>query len=165
MNSEATFNVLYLFERIQLGWTVKDANLYQSASMVMSIIGSLCGLYILKHLIGASDIAIIIISLSFKIASTAVVILATKGWHMYLASGIGFVGGLNDSMCRSLISEMVDKNEIAKIFAITTALESLATLFSAPIYTFIYTNTFETFPGAFSIVSLVVLVVCVMMAL
>lgn len=133
--------------------------------MVMSIAGTLGGLYVLKHLLGTPDIVIVIFSLLFKIASTAVVVLATKGWHMYLASGIGFIGSLYGSMCRSLISKMVDKSEIGKIFAVTTALEAVSTLGAAPIYTYIYTNTYETFPSAFGLVTLIALILNVIIAL
>jgi PCFT/HCP family folate transporter-like MFS transporter 1/3 len=162
---EGTSNIFYLFEREKFNWTVKDANLYDSATMTISIFGTLSGLFVLKHLLKVPDIIIIVVSLGSKIAATVVITLATLWWHLYFASMIGFIGSLYGSMCRSMISQSVERHEIGKIFAVTTALEAVSTLIAAPFYTFIYTKTYKNFASAFNLITIAILTINVILSL
>ena len=44
---------------------------------------------------------------------------------MYLGSGIDLMGGYAFSACRSLISKCVESDELGKIFALVSSVESL----------------------------------------
>ncbi|KAJ6642007.1 hypothetical protein Bhyg_06953 [Pseudolycoriella hygida] len=57
-------------------------------------------------------------------------------------------------MCRSILSNLVPAaNEVGKIYSLTTSLESISPLGSAPLYSYVYSNTLGTFPGAFNVIS------------
>lgn len=63
-------------------------------------------------------------------------------------------------MCRSSISLIVANDEIGKLFALITSLESLTPLIASPIYTKLYKATLTTFPNAFNILSASLGLVC-----
>jgi PCFT/HCP family folate transporter-like MFS transporter 1/3 len=163
--SDGTLNLFFLFEQKKFNWSVSEANLYDSATMVLSVFGTLSGLFILKRLLNLTDILIIMISFFSKICSTFIITFATVGWHLYVASGVGFIGNLYGSFCRGMISKTVDKDEVGKIFAVSTTLEAFWTLAAAPIYTQIYTSTYLTFTSAFNLVTVNVLILNVILSL
>ena len=50
--------------------------------------------------------------------------------------------------CRSSLSKMVGNDEQSSIFAAVGYFESLIPLISAPIFTLVYENTIDIYPGA-----------------
>lgn len=56
-------------------------------------------------------------------------------------------------MCRSVISSVVANDEVGKLFALVTSLESLTPLIASPLYSRLYKATITTIPNAFNILS------------
>lgn len=63
-------------------------------------------------------------------------------------------------MCRSILASVAPTHEVGKIYALTTSIESLAPIGSAPVYTFVYSYTIDDFPGAFNLLSASILSGC-----
>jgi PCFT/HCP family folate transporter-like MFS transporter 1/3 len=162
---DGTLNLFFLFEQKKFNWSVSEANLYESATMALTVFGTLSGLFVMKRLLNLADMTIIIISFFSKIFATFIITFASVGWHLYLASGVGFLGNLYGSFCRGVFSKTVDKEEVGKIFTVTTTLEAFWTLAAAPIYTVIYTHTYLTFTSAFNLLTVAVLILNVTLAL
>lgn len=78
------------------------------------------------------------------------------------ATVITLLKGVATPLCRSILASTAPSGEIGKIYALTTSLESLAPIGSAPAYTFVYTYTIDTFPGAFNLLSASILLICVL---
>lgn len=133
--------------------------------MFKSIIGSILGIYILKRLLNLSDITVVIIAVITHIKAAILLFFAKYGWEIYLAAGITIFTALFSPMSRSLVSQMVENIEIGKVFAFTTALESVTGLIASPIYTLVYNITLETFPGAFFGISVILLLIILVFAL
>lgn len=55
-------------------------------------------------------------------------------------------------MVRSLLSKIIPHAEIGQIFAFGISLESLIAMTAGPMYTIIYTNSINVFPGAFVLI-------------
>lgn len=68
--------------------------------------------------------------------------------------------GIAGPMGRAVISKTVPPNDIGKIFSLTTSIESLTPLLSAPVYTYVYRATLPWYPGAFNIISATVFFGC-----
>lgn len=79
------------------------------------------------------------------------------------ASIIVMLKGVAVPMCRAYLASLVPSCEIGKIYSMTTSMESLAPIGSAPIYTFIYNYTIDTYPGAFNFFSASVYLYCVLL--
>lgn len=143
----------YLFVREEFGWTIVESSYYDSVTMILTISGSLFGLLVLKKVFKMSDISLAVLALVSTIIDSMIKAFAFKPWHMYLASSISVFKILSSPMCRSLISTIVPNNEIGKVYSITSSIEALSGLGSAPLYTYIYSNTLTTFPGAFQLIT------------
>ena len=50
---------------------------------------------------------------------------------------------------------MVVKSELGKIFSMVASLEAAVPLFAAPLFTFVYNHTLDSFPGAVFLVQVV----------
>lgn len=143
-----TFDLNYLFEREKFHWTIKEASLFYSASNIVAVLGSIVGLAVLKRKYGFSDVAIGIMSISSALAEALVRAFAQSPIQLYLAPAAGVLKNLALPMCRSLISTVIPRNEIGKIFSFTGVFEALVFLLAAPSFTYIYNATFIEFTGA-----------------
>lgn len=56
--------------------------------------------------------------------------------------------GLITIVARSMISKLVSKDEVGKIYSFLASGEAAIPLIAVPIYNFIYAESFESFPGA-----------------
>lgn len=119
----------------------------------------------MKTLLCLSEAIIIVVATVTDIAKYIILLFATHGWEMYLGLVVTIFSGLFGAMCRSILSQMVDNNEIGKVFAFATASESLIGLIASPIYTLVYNATLHIFPGAFFGISIIVLVMILVISL
>lgn len=67
-------------------------------------------------------------------------------WMVWVAIGIGSLGGLINSPARSLLSKLVHEDEVGKIFSVLGSGETIAK-FLALIFTALYGTTLDIFPG------------------
>ena len=51
--------------------------------------------------------------------------------------------------------QVVVKSELGKIFSMVASLEAAVPLFAAPLFTFVYNHTLDSFPGAVFLVQVV----------
>jgi len=159
---EGSVTLTYLFVRDKFNWTIGDYNLYAATSTVMQIFGNIIGIYILSKLFGVSEIVLAIIAYASAMSEYIIVAFAVVPWQLYLATCITLLKGVATPMCRSMLASVVPANEIGKIYAITTSIESLAPIGSAPTYTFVYNYTIDNFPGAYNLLSAMILLGCVL---
>merc|ERR1719278_1557397 len=83
-----------------------------------------------------------------KITSLVIISLAPNGWVLFVGACSGFLSTLSASVIRSLLSKVVVKSELGKIFSMVASLEAAVPLFAAPIFAFVYNHTLDSFPGA-----------------
>lgn len=165
--SHSTKNVFYLFAQKKFNWNLKEITMFDSSSLLISIVGCTSGLAIFKRLLKFPDISIAVIALISLLAESIILATAQTTTEMYFAAGVCLFKILAVPMCRSMIASIIPKTEIGKIYSFSSALESVSSLITAPLFTFIYAKTFTYFAGAFffvtsffSIFSLI-LVLCV----
>jgi MFS-type transporter involved in bile tolerance (Atg22 family) len=75
---------------------------------------------------------------------------------MYISVIAGIFSNLMAPMCRSVIASLVPHNEIGRIYSFISAFESVSSVISSPLYTFVYEKTYKTFTGAFLLVTAVI---------
>uniref|UniRef100_A0A1Q3FGF0 Putative transporter add1 major facilitator superfamily n=1 Tax=Culex tarsalis TaxID=7177 RepID=A0A1Q3FGF0_CULTA len=157
---EGTGTVYFLFLRERFGWTVKEFSFYDATAILFMIVGNLVGMYGIKKLLGVSESILAAIGFSCYAIHSGIVAVAYEPWHLYLAIVISMMKGIAGPMGRAVISKTVPPNDIGKIFSLTTSIESLTPLLSAPVYTYVYRMTLPWYPGAFSIISATVFFSC-----
>lgn len=148
--------VFYLFTRQKFGWTLQDVTLFESGTMLINLIGSTVTILVFKKLLNLPDLSLSILALTSFLCDAIIKTFAFKSWHLYLASATSLFKYVSRPMLRSVISTVVAKEEISKIFSITTAFEGISGFVAAPLYTEIYAVTLKIFPSAFNIITIAI---------
>lgn len=159
-----TGNVFYLFVREKFHWTLKEATLFDSTSMLITIVGVFIGLVLLKRVMHFSDLTIAIVAIISMLVDSMIRAFAQTPTEMYVASFVCLFKVLCSPMARSLISSIIPNNEIGKVFSITSSFEAVSSLVASPLYTYIYSRTFTFFAGAFYLITAGVYVINLMLA-
>lgn len=157
-------NIFYLFVREKFNWTIKEATLYSSASMLISIIGCVFGLLFLKKLLKFSDICLAFLGIISTLIDSIIKATAQTTTMMYFSSSISMFRILTAPMCRTIISTIIPNNEIGKVYSVASSFEAVSSLISSPLYTYVYEKTFTVFPGAFFLITAGVGVISLILA-
>ena len=157
--------VFYLFVRQTFGWNLQDLTLYEAASMIVTLFGSIVGLVVFKKILNFSDISLSILSIVSLLIDALIKSGANQSWQLYLASTIALFKIISLPMLRSIMSTLVTQSEVSRIYSITTSIESIAGLGAAPLYAATYSATLTTFPATFYLITASVFTVALIMAL
>ncbi|XP_050096471.1 proton-coupled folate transporter-like [Anopheles aquasalis] len=157
---DGTQTVYLLFLREQFGWTVKDYSFFDATSIACMIFGNTVGLYVIRKLFTPSDAVLAAIGYCCYVFNSSIHAIATEWWQLYLGIGISFMKGIAGPMSRAVISTTATPSDIGKIFSLTTSIESLTPLASAPLYTYVYKSTLSWYPGAFNLITASVYFLC-----
>ncbi|XP_062541923.1 probable peptidoglycan muropeptide transporter SLC46 [Armigeres subalbatus] len=157
---EGSGTVYFLFLRERFGWTVKEYSFYDATAIVVMIIGNLVGMYVMKKFLNLSESVLSAIGFCSYAIVSGIHAIAYEPWHLYLALSVGMMKGIAGPMGRAVISNTAPANDIGKIYSLTTSIESLTPLASAPIYTYVYKLTMSWFPGAFNLISAMIFFFC-----
>lgn len=150
---EGSSTVFFLFVREKFGWTVHDYALYDSLSILVQVVATIIGIYGLKKLCHISDPMIAVIAAASLVLDGVTKTFATVPADLYLAIVLSLFKSIGSPMTRSVMASVVANDEIGKLFALITSLESLTPLVAAPLYSRLYKATITTLPNAFNILS------------
>ncbi|CAK1544116.1 unnamed protein product [Leptosia nina] len=142
-------SVMYLFTRYRFNWNEVDFSMFSTYAMCTSLVGTLFSVGVFSHILKFDDAIIGVISCTSKILSGFMYAFATKTWHIYIAPLIEIFNGTSFIAMRSMVSKLVDKDELGKVNSFFGVAEAMMPLVYAPMYTSVYTATIKTFPGAF----------------
>lgn len=151
--TEGSATVFYLFVREHFEWTIKQASFYDSTGIVLQTCGSIFGMYVLNRWCGMSESMLAILASTSYIVDYGIKAIATQPWQLYAGSVITLLKAIASPMCRTILANTVPASEVGKLYALTTALECLSPLGSAPLYSLVYSSTIAFYPGAFNLIS------------
>ncbi|CAG4945130.1 unnamed protein product [Colias eurytheme] len=142
-------SVMYLFTRYRFNWNEVDFSMFSTYAMCTSLVGTLFSVGVFSHVLKFDDAIIGVISCTSKILSGFMYAFATKTWHIYIAPLIEIFNGTSFIAMRSMVSKLVERDELGKVNSFFGLAEAMMPLVYAPMYTTVYTATLKTFPGAF----------------
>lgn len=145
--------VFYYFVRQYFGWNLQDLTLYMSASMLITVFGSIFALVVLKQCLCISDLSLSALSTVSVLLDAFIKTFANRSWQMYVASAVALFKLVAGPMLRTIMSTIVPPGEISKVYGLTIAFEAIAGLIAAFAYKIVYTATLTTFPSAFNLIS------------
>ncbi|CAH0590195.1 unnamed protein product [Chrysodeixis includens] len=148
-----TVSLEYMFTRAKLHWTMKDFTQFSGLSTMISFIGSGFVIVVFHKLLKISDLTISTVAYITVVTEFLIRTCATKTWHMYLGACIASFKGLSAPLIRSFLTKILPVVDIAKVFALMSAVEGLCPLLSPIIYNSLYQITLEVFPGAIYVLS------------
>jgi hypothetical protein len=70
-----------------------------------------------------------------------------------IAPLLAILGGANMVVPRATMSKFIPAEELGKVNSFLACLESISPLVAAPLFTMVYTHTFEFLPGAIFLLS------------
>lgn len=142
-------SVMYLFTRYRFNWNEVDFSVFSTYAMCTSLIGTLFSVGIFSQVLKYDDAIIGVISCTSKILSGFMYAFAVTTWQIYIAPIIEIFNGTSFIAMRSMVSKLVDKEELGKVNSLFGVAEAMMPLVYAPMYTTIYGATIKSFPGAF----------------
>lgn len=142
-------SVIYLFTRYQFNWSEVEFSFFSTYAMITGLIGTLFSVGVLSHMLKIDDALIGVLSSMSKILSSFVYAFAVTNWQIYLAPIVEILNGTSFIAMRSIVSKLVDRDELGKVYSLFGVAEALMPLVYAPMYTTVYTATLKTLPGAF----------------
>ncbi|XP_031763048.2 solute carrier family 46 member 3-like isoform X2 [Galleria mellonella] len=142
-------SVMYLFTRYRFNWNEVDFSMFSTYAMCTSLVGTLFSVGVFSHLLKFDDAIIGVISCTSKILSGFMYAFATKTWQIYIAPLVEIFNGTSFIAMRSMVSKLVERDELGKVNSFFGLAEAMMPLVYAPMYTTVYTATIKSFPGAF----------------
>ncbi|ODM92776.1 Solute carrier family 46 member 3 [Orchesella cincta] len=130
---------MYLYTNHQFGWAVKEYTAYSVSDSFMAISGG----YVM----------IMTCMKIFKLPDAIIGIMSTLDNHFAVRASLQMFAGLISIVLRSMISKVVAKEEIARVFTFLACGEATMPIVGVPIYSYIFRHTLDTFPGAMFMVS------------
>lgn len=160
-----TLTVLYLYLREKFNMDLNDFAKLRTAVTLTSIFGSSFGLFLLKNLLKLDDANLAVLAIISNFVESFMFMTAGSVQTLYIALFVCSLKSLSLVVYRSLISAHVPNDELGKVFSFTNFIEFGSTLIGTTAYTFVYSKTLLTYPGAFyfltmggSIISLILIV-------
>lgn len=153
LTTYGTYNLFYLFVREKFHWTLKKATHFDFISNIVSIAGCVSGLAIIKNVLKLSEISIAFIVFTSGLLNSLIKAAAQSPTILYLAPAAGLLKNLSLPVCRYFIASIIPKNEIGKVYRFASSFEAVPSLIASLRYTFVYTNTFKYFTGAFYLIT------------
>ncbi|XP_057320091.1 tetracycline resistance protein, class D-like [Microplitis mediator] len=144
---DGSLDINYLFAHAKLGWNIVQYSMFNSLSMVTLIIGTFCGIKVMKDYIGFADITQILMGCLSGFLASLCLSFATESWHMYLHVCLGFLSGIILPTLRSLISKSAPSDDLGKVFCLVSFIDTLLPLGSAPLYNLIYSSLIFVYPS------------------
>ena len=111
---------LYLYTRKKFDWNEEDYTVYSSIDSFHSFSRAIIVTPFLSKVLHLHDPMIGMMGALSWVCYFAVTGLATKGWMMYMATGLSSIGGLTSTPIISLMCKLVDKQEAGAVMALSS---------------------------------------------
>ncbi|XP_049830278.1 proton-coupled folate transporter-like [Schistocerca gregaria] len=149
--------VYYQFVNAKFQWTMEDNLLFRFFSNGTTAAGTLVGVMVFVRWLKLGDGWIAFITFSCKISASVIHAISPESWYMFLGGAIGCFGALIWVLVRAMLTRLVAKDEIGRVFALAVTLESLCPLVGPPVYSAVFKASIDSFPGAFHLLSAVIM--------
>ncbi|GBP87767.1 hypothetical protein EVAR_28649_1 [Eumeta japonica] len=141
-------SILYLSTRYRFGWDEVKFSLFSTYNFVIHTLGTVFSITVFSKVLNWHDSVLGIISTVSKIAASFVYCFAPNGRVFFAGPIVEILNGTSLLAMRSIISKLVETDELGKINSIFGLTESLMPLLYVPLYTKVYTLTMKALPGA-----------------
>ncbi|KAI8115456.1 Thymic stromal cotransporter protein [Lucilia cuprina] len=151
----------------KLNWNGNDFSIYTTFISALALGGTFIGTAIFSKLLKFSDAMVGFVS-AVATALSRVLFAFSKNTATFYAGGVAdMFSTLRVIAIKTIGSSIVDEEELSKMFSIFSICQPLAQLIFTPIYSDIYENTVNSFPGAiflfsevFAVPNIIVFIIC-----
>ncbi|XP_063700608.1 lysosomal proton-coupled steroid conjugate and bile acid symporter SLC46A3-like [Culicoides brevitarsis] len=147
-----------LYCRKALNWTT-EFSIFVSYYTVIGILGTGIATLVFSKCLRMSDPVMAMISIAGSIAANPILAFAHSTFMAYVGVTVDFFYYVRYFIIKSMISKLVDGNEIGRVFSLLGITENLDSIIFVPIYAVIYYHTLDILPGAFFLFSNIFLLI------
>ncbi|GBP81211.1 hypothetical protein EVAR_58049_1 [Eumeta japonica] len=140
--------IMYLFMRNRLNWDIVKFSIYSSYSIILHTIGTLFSITVFSKRLQFPDSLLCLISCSSKFVGSIWIAFVKTDLEMYLVPVVEILNATTFTSLRSMVSKLVEKEEIARANSMFSLVETIASLIFHPLYSWLYMVTLYTLPGA-----------------
>ncbi|XP_036219264.2 probable peptidoglycan muropeptide transporter SLC46 isoform X2 [Bactrocera oleae] len=164
---DGSMTVFYLFIREIFHWSIKEFTTFETVNMLVTTIGNIMGVLILKRLLKLSVVHIGVLAFLSDAAGSFTKAFAVTNWFMYLAVGLSALRAMAHPMCRTIASNVLPPNELGKFFSFHGVLQAFIPFIASPIYAGIYSITLTSFPGFYNLLNanLFIIAICFLLVI
>ncbi|XP_013184487.1 lysosomal proton-coupled steroid conjugate and bile acid symporter SLC46A3 isoform X2 [Amyelois transitella] len=140
-------SIMYMSTRYRFNWDEVKFSLFQTYNFITHTIGTIFSITVFSKYLKWHDSILGIISTLSKIAASFVYCFAPNERIFFIAPLVEILNGTALLAMRSIVSKLVEPDELGKINSLFGLTENLMPLLYVPLYTQVYTATMETLPG------------------
>ncbi|CAB3243669.1 unnamed protein product [Arctia plantaginis] len=141
-------SIMYLSVRYRFGWDEVKYSMFQSYNLILHSIGTTFSVLVFTKYLGWHDSLLGIVSTLSKITASFVFCFAQTGAAFYFGPLVEILNGTSLLSMRSIMSKLVEVDELGKLSSVVGLVENLMPLLYVPMYTRVYSATMEVLPGA-----------------
>ncbi|XP_061398721.1 uncharacterized protein LOC133334405, partial [Musca vetustissima] len=150
---ESEFWKSFTFKK--LNWNGDDYSAYSTFNSALTVVGTLIGTTIFSKLLKLSDALIGIVATLFTALSRVIFGFASNTATFYAGAVADAFGALPGIAIKTMGSSIVDANDLSKMFSLFRICIPFAQMCFVRIYSSIYENTVNSFPGTIFLFSVV----------
>ncbi|XP_031356872.1 uncharacterized protein LOC116180845 isoform X2 [Photinus pyralis] len=154
--------VRYLYVRFKFGWGEIDFSIFTTYCCIVAFVGNIIAIATFK-LLNYDDGLLGALSSISKICGGIIYVLSTTPLMFYLAAIAEIFNGTAFVASRSIITKLVDQQDLCKVNSLFGFAESLTGLICGPMYSALYKGTISYFPQAFFLASICITVPAVLL--
>ncbi|CAK1584523.1 unnamed protein product [Parnassius mnemosyne] len=141
--------VMYLYTLKKFNMNIVEFSLFSTYSILMGLAGTTIAVTVFSKWLKMHDALIGAIATTCKVMSSFVYSLApSKAWF-YSGPAFDFFGNSGTTAIRSLGTKVVDQDKVGKMCSLIGFVEAIVPVIYTPLYSKVYSNTLDTFSGAF----------------
>ncbi|XP_053602307.1 lysosomal proton-coupled steroid conjugate and bile acid symporter SLC46A3-like isoform X1 [Plodia interpunctella] len=140
-------SIMYMSTRYRFNWDEVKYSIFQTYNFITHTIGTIFSISVFSKYLQWHDSILGIISTLSKIAGSFVYCFAPNEKIFFIAPIVEILNGTSLLAMRSIVSKLVDPDELGKVNSLFGLTENLMPLLYVPLYTQVYTATMETLPG------------------
>ncbi|VVC40200.1 Major facilitator superfamily,Major facilitator superfamily domain [Cinara cedri] len=152
---EGEMSIMYLFVRYKFQWNEINYSIFNVYEMSVISLGTIFALGILSHKFKMNDALIGMIASICDILSAVGFLIVSQSWQLYLVAPLEIFRGAALMLTNSLASKCVEPTELGTMNSIKMLTENILKSGFLPLYNFLYNRTFESIPGAFFFISII----------
>ncbi|KAG1704748.1 Proton-coupled folate transporter [Nymphon striatum] len=140
-------SVGYFYSQLMFDWDDFQYSLYQTLTAVFGVLINLILIPVLSLYFGVSDISMGAVGALSAFVNCMVFGYAFSGTLYYIGKFLGLFAYNLPVVIRSFMSKIVGEDELGKVFAFVSMVESLCPVLSSLLYLYIYKLTEKGFPS------------------
>ncbi|XP_068624434.1 proton-coupled folate transporter-like isoform X2 [Battus philenor] len=138
----------YMFYRYKFQWDDVMFGSFIAYRNIVSFIGTLLILTVLKKRLRLSDEMVGVLSCTSYILATSGLVAASSTLVVFLLPLVGIIAQGSQVVQRPILNKQILPTEQGRIYSVLGALESATQTLSSPLYSLLYTKTVSTMPDA-----------------